>query len=185
MDGQILRRRARAICHPIHRIIMSDQRPTPFGPQRWLRFCLYLVAAASAITCIVMPALGVKNFFHEFRVPYSVAVHARILAEQCVGPVYTLMVVLPCAALSLIGKKRIPWWSLLLGVAGPIYTVFTSRTISHDLSHALFQECSGIYGEWIQGICVAGGLALAGLVGLELNARLTQRAGAAPEGEVL
>jgi hypothetical protein len=113
-----------------------------------------------------MPALAVRDVFNEFGVPYSMLEHARILAEQWVGPVYTLLVVLPCGTLSLVGKKRIPWWSWLLGMVGPIYTVFAASGISHDFSHTLFQECSGIYGGWIQGLCIAGGLALAALAGM-------------------
>jgi hypothetical protein len=132
-----------------------------------------------------MPTLGVLDFFREFRIPYSRVVHARILAEQLVGPIYTLLVVLPCAAMSLVGRKHIPGGSWLLGLAGPVYTVFAAGGISHDFSHTLFQECSGIYGEWIRGICLAGGLAMAVLAGMAFHARRMQEAGAAPVGKML
>ena len=74
----------------------------PILRERWrgLRFFLCLISAASAIACIVMPSLGVQDVFNEFQVPYSMTAHARILAEQLAGPVYTLLVVLPAQAVA-------------------------------------------------------------------------------------
>lgn len=155
---------------------VPNQQPTPLKPRHGLRFCLCFIAAASAVACIVMPVLGVQRVFEEFRVPYSARVHAEILIKQTVGPVYTLLVVLPCAVLSLVSKKRIPWWLWLLGVLGPVYTVSRAQMVAHEFSHTLFRECSDVYGAWISGICVIGGSALIALTGIALRERRREKA---------
>ena len=124
-----------------------------------LRIILLLLVIASSIACVIFPVIGARNYFTAFRTPYSASLHYSILGEQLVGPVYTLLLSLALMFL-LLCRKRIAWWLWLIGVMGPIYTIHTGGALSHEFSHAVFNECSGIYGSWIGWLSIVGGSSL-------------------------
>lgn len=121
--------------------------------------CIWLVIAASAITCIALPVMGANSFFSTFKVTHSANVHSRLLAEQLAGPVFTLSISFSLL-LAVMLRKRIAWWLWLVPLIGPVYTTKAVGGLSHDFSHAVFQECSEIYGSWISGACILAGVAL-------------------------
>ncbi|WP_035613414.1 hypothetical protein [Haloferula sp. BvORR071] len=146
---------------------------------RALSLCLCAIAIATAIACIVLPVIGAQGFFAEFHKPYSAVEHFKLVAEQSAGPVYTLLSVLGLAGLIFQGK-RVPWESCLLALVGPVCTALNSGMVSHDFSHVVFQECSDIYGQWIDGLNVAAGVALGTLARVSVRMQSVQEPGSSP-----
>lgn len=70
--------------------------------------CLWLLVAASVITCITLPVMGASSFFSAFKVTYSASLHSRLLAEQLAGPVFTLSISLPIL-FAVLRRKHIAW----------------------------------------------------------------------------
>ncbi len=140
-------------------------------PHRAIKITLGLLVVASSLACIVLPTIGSSNFFAEFKQPYSARMHFEILGEQLVGPGYTFLLSSALVALVIL-RKRLGWWMWFAALVGPIYTACAVGGLSHDFSHAVFHECSGIYGTWISGLCILGG---ASLVALALLTRCCRR----------
>ena len=128
-------------------------------PHRPIKISLGLLVVASSLACIVLPAIGANGFFAEFKQPYSVRTHFEILGGQLVGPGYTFLLSSVLVGLVIL-RKRLSWWLWLAALVGPIYTASAVGGLSHDFSHTVFQECSGIYGTWISGLCILGGASL-------------------------
>ena len=126
---------------------------------RLLVFSLWLLVAASAIGCLALPLIGASSFFSEFKVPYSKSVHFQLLADQLVGPVFTLLY--SSSLMVLLSRKRIKWWLWVIALIGPAYTARAASAVSHDFSHTVFDECSEIYGIWLGWICTLSGVLLA------------------------
>jgi len=116
---------------------------------------LGLLVIASSLGCIVLPSIGARGFFAAFNQPYSAEVHFRLLAGQIVGPTYTLLLS-SWFTIMVFLDKRVAWWIWLTVLVGPIYTALAVGGLSHDFSHSVFNECSGIYGTWIAGLCLIG-----------------------------
>lgn len=128
---------------------------------RVLIFSLWLLVAASAIGCMVLPVMGANSFFSEFKVPYSKSMHFQILADQLVGPAFTLL--FSSALMVLLGRKRLKWWLWFVALVGPLYTVRAASIVAHDFSHTVFDECGGVYGIWLGWICALSGGLLAAI----------------------
>lgn len=135
-----------------------------------LRIGLCLVVIASSLSCIVLPSVGAHGVFAAFNRPYSGEAYLRLLAGQIVGPGYTLLLS-SWFTINVFLDKRISWWVWLTALVGPIYTELAVGGLSHDFSHSVFKECSGIYGTWIAGLCILG------IVSLVLLAVLTRYTG--------
>jgi hypothetical protein len=131
---------------------------------------LGLLVIASSLACIVLPSIGAHGFFAAFNQPYSGEAHIRLLAGQIVGPSYTL-VLSSWFTIMVFLDKRVSWWVWLTALVGPIYTSLAVGGLSHDFSHSVFKECSGIYGTWIDGLCILG------IVSLVILAVLTRYSG--------
>jgi hypothetical protein len=128
-------------------------------PERSIKISLGLLVVASSIACIVLPVIGANGFFARFKQPYSTRTHFEILGGQLVGPVYTLLLSSVLIGLIML-RKRLSWWLWLAALVGPIHTARAVGGFRHDFSHTVFQECSGIYGTWIDGLCIVGGASL-------------------------
>lgn len=131
-------------------------------PHRPTKITLGLLVVASSLACIVLPTIGASNYFAEFKQPYSARMHFEILGEQLAGPVFTFLLSSALVALVIL-RKRLGWWMWLAALIGPIYTARAVGGLSHDFSHTVFRECSGIYGTWISGLCILGGASMAAL----------------------
>ena len=113
----------------------------------------------SAAACVALPVVGANSFFSNFRIPYSVSAHARLLGGQLVGPLFAVAI---CSLLlwSFARAKIVPWWIAAFGLIGQIYTPFAVGPCSHDFSHTVFSECSDIYVYVIGWLSALSGLAL-------------------------
>lgn len=126
---------------------------------RVIESLLALLVVASSLACIILPIVGASRFFDAFRQPYSAKVHAELLTAQLLGPSYTFLLSASLLTLLMLRKRLRPWlWLAVL--LGPIHTVRSLGGLGHDFSHAVFQECSGIYGTWIRALCLVGGASL-------------------------
>jgi hypothetical protein len=127
-----------------------------------LKISLGILVIASSLASIVLPCIGAHGFFAAFNQPYSAETHLRLLAVQIVGPGYTL-VLSTWFIIIVFLDKRVSWWIWLIALVGPIYTALAVGGLSHDFSHSVFKECSGIYGTWITGLSILGVVSLVSL----------------------
>ena len=81
--------------------------------------------------------------------------YCRILAGQLVGPLFTILLSSTLLILASL-HERLVWWLWLVVLAGPAHTAFAVGGLRHDFRHTVFGECSGIYGTWIDVLCVLG-----------------------------
>jgi hypothetical protein len=147
--------------------------PPAAAKTRLVTLVLWLPVAVATVTCIILPVIGARGYFPKFKQPYSAEYHVRLLAPQLIGPVFTLLTSL-ALLLAVIFRKRLPWWLWLIPLIGAPYTIHAVNQtgISHDFSHAVFDQCSGIYGNWITCISIFAGAAL---LAIALLARRDQR----------
>jgi hypothetical protein len=147
--------------------------PPAAAKTRLVTLVLWLSVAVATVTCIVLPVIGARNFFPEFKQPYSAEGHIRLLAPQLIGPVFTLLASFPLL-LGVKLRKHLPWWLWLIPLIGAPYTIHAVNQtgISHDFSHAVFDQCSGIYGNWITS---ASTVSAAALLTIAFLARRDQR----------
>jgi len=127
------------------------------GNRAQLAFCV--VGICATLACVVLPVMGARGFFAEFRQPYSARSCAILLSSQLYGPVFLILFETVLVYLTR-ARKRIPLW---MGVIAFIGTEYTTRAVggcSHDFSHVIFEECSDIYGYVIFWLCVSTFLAL-------------------------
>jgi hypothetical protein len=118
-----------------------------------LQIALCILSILASLALIVLPVIGAKNYFVEFHAAYSRQAHAMMLVDQATGPVAAFLAY-SCTLAMLCLSKRLSWLLLLIGVAAPIYTYQRVGGYAHDFSHAVFNECSGIYGIWIFSLCL-------------------------------
>lgn len=149
---------------------LNDRKRMKY-PQRFLIVFLWLLLACSMLTCCVFGVIGAQGYFSEFKTPYSTEMHAELLGYQLIGPIYTLLFGSFLAFLLFRGK-RVSGWLWLLALIGPVYTTKAVDKFSHDLSHVVFHECSGIYGTWFLGLSVVSGVCLLGMGFLSFKLRL-------------
>ncbi|MES2920675.1 MAG: hypothetical protein V4819_03975 [Verrucomicrobiota bacterium] len=127
----------------------SEGRPSSReGRCRMVRCACCFATMLITLACIVLPLIGAQGFFESFRVPYSLKAHGELLLPQLVAPVLLLM------SEGLLGyctlhRKRIPVWVVVCGLIGAIGMSWNVGHASHDFSHVIFEECSGIYGDVI------------------------------------
>ena len=126
---------------------------------RSLKISLGLLVIASSLACMILPAIGVKHYFTAFQMPYSSSVYFDLLVWQLIGPTFTLLLS-SLFVTRVIIHKHLAWWLWLTVLVGPIYTAYAVGGLSHDFSHAVFKQCSGVYGDWINGFCILGGASL-------------------------
>lgn len=138
---------------------------------RLAKICLWLLTAISAVGCIILPIIGADGIFREFGWPYSAEVHFQLLGEQIIGPAYTLLLSSALITVVLL-RKHLVWWFWLTVLVGPLYTAQAVGGLSHDFSHTVFKECSGIYGSWIT---VLSTLAIVSLILLAGLSRFCER----------
>lgn len=134
-----------------------------------IAICVMLILLT--VSCIVLPFIGLRGFFTEFRVPYSSQVYLQLLGGQLMGPIFTLLF----SALLLMTihfRKRMAWWIGLISGVGPIYTTMAVGGLSHDFSHTVFKQCSEIYGQFIEWFSISSGVLIIAFCILE---RINQR----------
>jgi len=126
------------------------------------KISLGIIAIASSLACIALPYIGACSFFAAFSRPYSAELNLQLLAGQIVGPSYTFLLS-GWFTIMVFLHKRVAWWVWLTVLVGPIYTSLAVGGLSHDFSHSVFKECSGIYGTWITGLCIVCAASLVSL----------------------
>lgn len=68
--------------------------------------------------------------------------YLETLSSQLLAPVFLLMLE-GLIAYCVFSQKRIPLWIVLIGLLGAFGMLWNSGKFSHDISHELFNSCSG------------------------------------------
>ncbi len=153
---------------------------------RTIQVLLTIVGGAGSFGCILLPLLGLLGFSREFDTALSFGDSLRVAGPQLVGPVLMLSISL-WTLLATARKRLIPYWTILIGLLAVFYTPQQVGGLSHDFSHAVFNQCSGIYGSFVLWLCVTTGLAFVGVWCLDSHRRrrggmILGGAGKAPSG---
>lgn len=138
---------------------------------RLLKILLLAIILPLCVVCVQLPIIGANGYFADFRIPYSKSEHLQLLVNHLVGPIFIALVTVTLMVLEL-AKKRLAWWIPSFGIIGALYTARIAGLHSHDFSHVVFEECSGIYGTFLGWI--SAGIILA-FIGICLVDRSTQR----------
>lgn len=120
---------------------------------RRLRISIAGLGLLAATVCIVLPVFGARSVFAVFRLPFNQQQFLMMLGEQLFGPIFLFMIGACLLILTILGK-RTSWWLGVFGVLGGLCTMRSSMQVSHDFSHAVFQECGSVYSDFIAGTCV-------------------------------
>ncbi|RYZ77978.1 MAG: hypothetical protein EOP06_29915 [Proteobacteria bacterium] len=115
-----------------------------YGVRR-IRILMCVIALLSALVSFMLPIIGADGFFRQFNVPHSWTAHFEMLGKQLLAPVLLLLLngfFIYCV----LSRKRIPLWTPAFGLIVCGEMVRNVGYVSHDFSHVVFAECSGIYG---------------------------------------
>ncbi|RYD69405.1 MAG: hypothetical protein EOP84_28525 [Verrucomicrobiaceae bacterium] len=118
-----------------------------YGVRR-IRVLMCAIALLSALVSFILPVIGAAGFFRQFSVPYSWTEHVEMVGKQASAPALLLLLngfFIYCV----LSVKRIPLWTTAFGFIVCGAMARNAGQVSHDFSHVVFAECSGIYGNVI------------------------------------
>ena len=110
-----------------------------------IQISLCILTALLIVPFVTLPIVGSAEYFETFSLKYSPRGHMVLLTRRLAGPAVAALAVVALFWMSWIPKK-IPWFIPGIGISGAIYGLMLESGRSHDFSHAVFKECSGIYG---------------------------------------
>lgn len=144
-------KRAAALDH-----ISEGWPPLSEARARVVRTACCRIVILLTLVAAVLPIYGVKVLFDSFRGTIPIALQFEVLSSLLLAPVFLLMLEM-LISYCVFSKKRVPLWTVLIGLVGAYGMLINSGKYSHDISHELFDSCSG-YGDFI--LWLAGSIAL-------------------------